>query len=79
MSCDGVENVFIENLATHGVTVSLNCDQWLKCFQELNRSFETDRSWFDIVLAGRLGDDGASVTVEAGQTFLARSPANGQT
>ena len=54
----------IEASAVRCVTFALNRKQRLKCFQCLDRSFETDRSQFDLVFAGRLGDDRADEIFE---------------
>ena len=63
MSSDGIENLLIESVAEVGVVFSTDRNQRLEGFQCLDRSFEADRSWFDIVLAGGLGDDRADEIV----------------
>ena len=53
----------IEASAVRRVMFALNRHQRLERFQCLDRSLEADRSRFDIVFAGRLGDDRADEIV----------------
>ena len=63
MSCDGIQQLFVYAPAECSVTLALQCDQWLKCLERLDRAFEADQSWFHIVFAGHLSDDRADPIV----------------
>ena len=63
VSCHGVEQLLVETSPVHYVTFALNCNQRLERLQCLDRSLEADRSWFNVVFAGGLGDDGADEIV----------------
>jgi hypothetical protein len=63
MSNDGVEQVLVEMFAERSIVAALHGNHRLKCFQRLDRAFETDRPRFETMLGRGLSDDGADEIV----------------
>ena len=50
MSCDSVEELLVQVPPMRPVTLSLNGEERLECFQSLDRALKADCSWLDAVL-----------------------------
>ena len=60
---DCIQQAIVEELAKGRVVLTLEGNHGLKGFECLERSLETDRSWFDAVLRSGLGHDRADEIV----------------
>lgn len=63
MGSHSVQQLVISMESMLRVAISLHGMQWLQRFQCLHRSFETDRSRFDVVFGCRLSHNGADQIV----------------
>ena len=63
MCCDGIEELLVQLSAVHSITVPLDGEERLECFQRLDRTLKADRSRLNAVLGRRLSHNGADEVV----------------
>ena len=63
MCSDSVEELLVQLSPMHSITVTLDSEERLECFQRLDRTFQADRSRLNAVLGRRLSHNGADEVV----------------